>query len=218
MFNLVDIKYSYLGKSYSNDEIKRAIEEFPDIHVCRPDNIITATAQYIAGGFIVGWFQGCSEFGPRALGNRSILVDPRKSEMKDILNARVKFREHFRPFAPAVLWEHQKEYFDLDIQNSYMLVVDMVKEDKREIIPAVTHVDGTGRIQSVTKQGNFQFYQLIKAFFDITCIPILLNTSFNIKGEPIVETPEDALRCFMKTQIDILSIGEYLLIKNGVMI
>ena len=211
---MVNMKNSYLGKSYSDQEIEIALGEYPDLKFYKPENMVITTAQYIMHGYIIGWFQGRSEFGPRALGNRSILADPRKDGMKDILNARIKFREHFRPFAPAVMWEYQTDYFNLDVPNPYMLLVKEVKSEKRKIIPSVTHVDGTGRIQSVTSQGNALFYQLIHAFYEITGVPVLLNTSFNIKGEPIVETPDDALRCFAKTQIDILSIGSYMVTKN----
>lgn len=213
---MVNMRYSYLGKPYSDHDIEIALEKYPDLKYYIPENIVGSTAQYIKDGYIIGWFQGCSEFGPRALGNRSILVDPRKRDMKDILNVQVKFRESFRPFAPAVMWEYQVDYFNLDVLAPFMLLVMDVKNQKREIIPSVTHVDGTARIQSVTSHSNPLFYQLIQAFYKITGVPVLLNTSFNIKGEPIVETPDDALRCFAKTKIDILSIGSYIVTKGKV--
>ena len=133
--------------------------------------------------------------------------------MKDHLNAKVKFREAFRPFAPSVLWEHQQEYFDLDIPSPYMLMVSDILEEKRHLIPSVTHVDGTGRLQTVMKELNPKFYKLIEKFDEITGVPIVLNTSFNIRGEPIVETPDDAIRCFMGTGIDELYISNYFIQK-----
>lgn len=205
---------AYFGKLYSNEEIECALKKYPQLRYYISEDIARETAGYIAKGYIVGWFQGGAEFGPRALGNRSILADPRNPDTKDILNKRVKFREHFRPFAPAVLWEHQTEYFKLNIQNPYMLIVKDVREDKRSIIPAVTHVDGTGRIQTVTKEYNGPFYALISRFNELTGVPVVLNTSFNIKGEPIVESPEDAVKCFTGTQIDCLAIGDYIVLKG----
>lgn len=208
------MKNAYFGKLYLDEEIREALIKYPEIRYKKSSNIESEIAEYIAKGYIVGWFQGRSEFGPRALGNRSILADARNPDMKDILNRRVKFREHFRPFAPAVLWEYQQEYFKLDIQNPYMLIVKDVHEDKRSIIPSTTHVDGTGRIQTVTREGNAVFYELIEAFRKLTGVPVVLNTSFNIKGEPIVESPEDAIRCFLGTQIDCLAIDDYLVLKG----
>ena len=134
--------------------------------------------------------------------------------MKDYLNAKVKFREAFRPFAPSVLWEYQQEYFDLDIPSPYMLMVSDILEEKQHLIPSVTHVDGTGRLQTVMKELNPKFYRLIERFNKITGIPIVLNTSFNIRGEPIVETPDDAIRCFLGTGIDALYIGDYYIQKR----
>lgn len=134
--------------------------------------------------------------------------------MKDIVNSRVKFREGFRPFAPSVLWEYQREYFDLDIATPYMLMVADIWPRKRSVIPAVTHVDGTGRVQTVVRELNPRYYQLIEAFFKITGVPIVLNTSFNVKGEPIVETPGDAIRCFLGTNFDELYLGDTLVVKK----
>lgn len=204
----------YLGKEYSNDEIKKAFrmhKETIQIELC--GDVFLKAAASIAAGKIVGWFQGRSECGPRALGNRSILADPRDPRMKDHLNANVKFRESFRPFAPSVLWERQQEYFHLDIPSPYMLMVSNILEEKQHLIPSVTHVDGTGRLQTVMKELNPRFYKLIERFDEITGIPIVLNTSFNIRGEPIVETPDDAIRCFLGTGIDELYINDYFIQK-----
>ena len=173
------------------------------------DDVFSKAATSIANGKIIGWFQGKSECGPRALGNRSILADPRDPGMKDRLNAKVKFRESFRPFAPSILWERQQDYFDLDVPSPYMLMVADILEEKRYLIPSVTHVDGTGRLQTVMKELNPMFYRLIEKFDETTGIPIVLNTSFNIRGEPIVETPDDAIQCFLGTGIDELYISSY---------
>ncbi|MCL2253055.1 MAG: hypothetical protein FWC09_01300 [Lachnospiraceae bacterium] len=207
----------YLGKVYSDEEIMNDILQYEDmiIHYVSKD-IFKEAADSIAGGNIIGWFQSGSECGPRALGHRSLLADPRRKEMKDIVNHRVKFRESFRPFAPSVLWEHQNDYFDLDIPSPYMLMVADIWPKKRDIIPSVTHVDGTGRLQTVIKELAPRYYQLIESFYDITGIPIVLNTSFNVKGEPIVETPADAIRCFLGTNFDELYIHNYVIHKKGV--
>ena len=165
-------------------------------------------ARLLADDAIVGWFQGASEYGPRALGNRSILADPRRSETKDILNHRVKHRESFRPYAPAVMAEHCAEYFEIEGESPYMLLVAKVK--KPDVIPAVTHVDGSARVQTVTREDNGPIYDLIAAFKEITGVPVILNTSFNDAGEPIVETPEDAMICFLGTEMDYLILGDYL--------
>ena len=156
------------------------------------------TAKMISNEKVVGWFQGGSEYGPRALGHRSILADSRKAEMRDILNEKIKHRELFRPFAPSVLLEHCTNFFDIDDESPYMLLVAKVK--KPDLIPAITHVDGTARVQTVTKDANGIFYDVIEEFYKLTGIPLILNTSFNDAGEPIVETPEDATICFLKTK------------------
>jgi len=166
-------------------------------------------AQAIADGKIVGWFQGKSESGNRALGNRSILADPRNPNIKDIINHTIKMREDFRPFAPAVLEEHYKEYFDTRLPIPYMSRICKVKSDK---VPGITHKDNTARIQTVNKNFNEKFYNIINEFYKITGIPMLLNTSFNCQ-EPIVETPEQAIRTFKRTELDILVIGERILKK-----
>ena len=161
-------------------------------------------AQAIANGKIVGWFQGKSESGNRALGNRSILADPRNPDIKNIINSTIKLREDFRPFAPAVLEEHYQEYFDTNSPSPYMSRICKVKTDK---VPGITHIDNTARIQTVNKQFNEKFYNIINEFYKITGIPMLLNTSFNCQ-EPIVETPEQAIKTFNKTALDVLVIND----------
>jgi len=177
------------------------------------DKLCKKVAKYIADGKVVGWFQGRMEWGPRALGNRSILVDPRRAEMKDILNARIKRREPFRPFAPSILLEAVGEYFEKDYPDPFMIKVYPIKEDKRKVIPAVTHVDGTGRLQTVSKEENPLYYKLIKEFEKITGVPVVLNTSFN-ENEPIVCTPDEALDCFLRTKMDVLVLGNVIICKS----
>jgi len=163
---------------------------------------------------IIGWFQGRMEMGPRALGNRSILADPRTAEMKDTINARVKFREGFRPFAPSVVEEATGEWFETDYPSPYMILVYDVLEDKRDKVPAITHVDGTGRVQSISKQHNPRYYRLAEEFGKLSGVPMVLNTSFNIRGKPIVHTPQDAIECFLTTGMDALFLGDYVLVKK----
>ena len=170
-------------------------------------------AKLIADGKIIGWFQEGSELGPRALGHRSIICDPRRPEMKDILNERVKHREGFRPFAPSILLEKSEEYFGLRVPSPFMLLAVNVNTDKYKVIPAVTHVDKTARVQTVTKQDNGIYYDLISEFYKCTGVPVILNTSFNLAGEPIVETPKDAMKCFLKTEMDFLVIDNLLIQK-----
>ncbi|MCH7872247.1 MAG: hypothetical protein IID33_11160 [Planctomycetes bacterium] len=174
------------------------------------------TAKMLADGKVVGWFQGRLEFGPRALGARSLLADPRSNKMKDIINAKVKFREAFRPFAPAILRERVHEYFEVEegMDAPYMLLVPKVREEKRSVIPAVTHEDGTGRVQTVTDEHNGRYYRLIRKFGELTGVPVLINTSFNVRGEPIVCTPADAYNTFVKTGIDVLVIGDHVVTKK----
>lgn len=203
----------YLGPSYTDQEIRTAIKKFNGFSLIEADAFSSA-AEMISQNKILGFFHGRSEMGPRALGNRSIIMSPLIAENKDVLNARVKFREAFRPFAPATLAEYAHEYFLIDRESPYMLFVPLVKEDKINKIPAVTHVDGTGRLQTVTREFNGKFYDIIKSFYEKTGVPVLLNTSFNVAGEPIVETPEEAIKCFLGTDIDALLIEDYLLVKN----
>lgn len=168
------------------------------------------TAERIAEGRIVGWYQGRMEFGPRALGNRSIVADPRSLEVKDLLSSRIKRREPFRPFAPSILEEATREYFEESHPSPFMLMAYQVKRERRGVIPAVTHVDGTGRLQTVDRQTNPLYWRLIKAFEALTGVPVVLNTSFN-EDEPIVCTPEEALNCFQRTKMDVLVMGKYMI-------
>lgn len=213
--------HDYLGREYSENEIQLTVNKFLDnelieiIKYERIDDLYTNMAQYIADGYITSWFQGRSEFGPRALGNRSILADPRRNDMKDILNSRVKFRESFRPFTPSVLAERSHEYFDLDIESPFMLLAPYVKPNMDKVVPAITHADNTARVQTVTADVNERYYNLIKAFDRITGVPMILDTSFNVADEPIVETPYDAINCFLKTDIDILGIDKFIIRKKN---
>ncbi len=204
---------AYLGKEYDNQEIISALMSFGDAIAFDEDASYRRMANLLSEGKIVGLFTGSSEYGPRALGHRSILMDPRKAENKDILNARVKFREAFRPFAPAVLEEFAHEYFDLEYPSPFMLLVAKATEKAKKTIPAVVHTDGTGRVQTVTQRENGSYYDVIRAFHQLTGVPVLLNTSFNIAGEPIVETPTDAIRTFIKTNIDYLVMEGFMVSK-----
>jgi carbamoyltransferase len=178
------------------------------------EQVIRRTAAHIANGKIVGWFQGRMEFGPRALGNRSIVVDPRRAEMKDILNQRIKHREIFRPFAPSILEERTGDYFAQTHPSPFMLMTYPVRPEKRDLIPAPTHVDGTGRLQTVNREQNPLYWQLIKEFEKITGVPVLLNTSFN-DNEPVVCRPQEALDCFLRTRMDVLVMGNYIVERVG---
>jgi carbamoyltransferase len=199
---------AYLGPEFRDAEIETALRSF-GAPFERCDDIEIRAADLLAEGKIVGWFQGRMEFGPRALGNRSILADPRQSEMKDRLNLRIKHRESFRPFAPAVLEEYVDEYFEDSSPSPFMLMVFKVRPDKRPLIPATRHVDNTGRVQSVSRQVNPRFWGLIDQFRKRTGIPLVLNTSFN-ENEPIVCSPQDALHCFATTRMDALALGPFL--------
>ncbi len=201
------MKDNYLGRDYSEKEIISALEESGAAYK-KLDNPAKTAAELMAKEKLIGWFQGKSEHGPRALGNRSILCSPIPSGMKDKLNAQVKHRESFRPFAPTVIEEKSAEYFDLNCSSPFMLLVAKVKKDN---IPAVTHIDGTGRVQTVSKEQNPKFYNLIKEFEKITRVSVVLNTSFNNSGEPIVESPLDAIKSFKTTNLDALIIHNYLI-------
>jgi carbamoyltransferase len=200
----------YVGPSHSNKEIKSFLDskkisyEFFD-----ETALLEKTVELITNENVVGWYQGKMEWGPRALGNRSILADPRNKSMKDILNKKIKHRESFRPFAPSILEEYVSDYFEMDIPSPYMLMVAKVKQPDK--IPAVTHVDGTGRLQSVSNESNPLYYKLIHTFYEKTGIPVLINTSMNVMGEPIVNTPEHAYNMLLKTDMDYLVLGNYLL-------
>jgi carbamoyltransferase len=216
------MKHAYWGTSFSEDEILECLNKSSEKiiyenctfeKVADDKNLNSTVAKAISVGKVVGWFQGRMEWGPRALGNRSILGDPRRSDMKDILNLKIKRRESFRPFAPSILREYVKDWFENDDEVPFMMKVYQIKKDKRNEIPAVTHVDGSGRLQTVYKDTNEKYYNLIKEFYNITNIPILLNTSFN-ENEPIVSNPQEALDCFLRTKMDILTLGNYLIQRN----
>ena len=203
----------YLGTEYSNSEIQEIIKECKltaEYH----DDICEVTAEYLRQGEIIGWFQGRMEIGPRSLGKRSILANPAFANMKDKINLQVKHREAYRPFAPAAPLEHVTEYFEMDKEDPFMLKVCYVRPDKRDVIPAVVHVDGSARLQTVRKEINPRFHELLSKFGQLNNIPVLLNTSFNIMGEPIVESPIDAIRCFFSTGLDKLVLGNYLISKS----
>lgn len=204
---------AYWGPEYSEEQIANSLEQ-ADLKLkakkMRNDEIIKKTAEFLAQGKVVGWFQGRTEWGPRALGNRSILANPCLSEMKDILNLKIKKRESFRPFAPSVLEEEAGNYFEEKYPVPFMEKVYEIKIEKREKIPAVVHIDGTGRLQTVNEETNPLYYKLIKEFGHLTGVPILLNTSFN-ENEPIVNRPEEAIDCFLRTNMDVLVLGNYII-------
>ena len=202
----------YLGDSYTDKEIKEILER-AKIKYEYYEDIISKTAKLLADGKLVAWFQGRAEWGPRALGARSILADPTIPEMKDILNIQVKHREEFRPFAPSVTYDDAPKYFNLDRESPYMLFVVPVREAAKSKIPATVHVDGTARVHTVKRDVNPIYYDLLKKFEAIKGVPILLNTSLNINKEPIVNSPFDALRCFFSTGLDYLVMGKYLICK-----
>jgi len=206
--------HAYLGPEYRDEEIAQYLEAngIPHRRLPRAE-LLSTTARLIAEGNVIGWFQGRMEFGPRALGGRSILADPRDPKMRDTLNIKIKFREGFRPFAPSVLEDKAAEWFDIGCESPYMLLVAQVREGKR-VIPSVTHVDGSARLQTVTREQNALYYDLIAEFEKITGVPIIINTSFNVRGEPIVCTPHDAYLCFMRTNMDQLVLGPFLLDKK----
>jgi carbamoyltransferase len=198
---------AYTGPAYSDEQIRAALEQSALEYECYTEREVTERAAAdIAEGLVVGWFQGRMEFGPRALGNRSIVVDPRRAEMKEILNDRIKKREPFRPFAPSILEERIGDYFEQTHPSPTMLMVYQIREERRKEIPAVTHVDGSGRVQTVSREVNPRYYQLISDFAGLTGVPVILNTSFN-ENEPIVCTPQQAIDCFLKTKMDVLYLG-----------
>jgi carbamoyltransferase len=208
-FSEVEVKVKIEESRIELEKIGGAIEKIGnEKELCR------RTAKEVADGKVVGWFQGRMEWGPRALGNRSIVVDPRRAEMKDVLNARIKRREPFRPFAPSILLEKTGEYFEKDYPDPFMIKVYPVRPEKRSLIPAVTHVDGSGRLQTVKREDNPLYWQLIKEFDNLTGVPVVLNTSFN-ENEPIVCTPQEALDCFIRTKMDVLVLGNFFIKRKG---
>ncbi|OGF68123.1 MAG: hypothetical protein A2Y62_01120 [Candidatus Fischerbacteria bacterium RBG_13_37_8] len=215
------MNHAYFGKEYNTDEIRSAVEEFGATYtiINNEAKLLELTVDELLKGKVIGWFQGKFEWGPRALGCRSIIADARIPEMKDIVNTKIKFREPFRPFAPSVLAEHAHKYFDFDnsIEHypaKFMLYVIPVKKEKQEEIPAVTHVDGTGRLQMVEKNLNPLYWNLINTFYQKTGTALILNTSFNLKGEPIVNTPTNALNTFSKSGMDLLIMGSTIVHKG----
>tara|TARA_A100001234_G_scaffold89439_1_gene78872 strand:- start:1 stop:1092 length:1092 start_codon:yes stop_codon:yes gene_type:complete len=230
-----DMQGSYLGNEYTQEEIEKELKTAGAIFdTFEFDKIIDQTAELLSNEKAIGWFQGRMEFGPRALGGRSILGDPRSEKMQKNLNLKVKYRESFRPFAPSVLIENVSEWFDIDVDSPYMLLVASINSErkilmtdeqkklfgidklniKRSQIPAVTHVDYTARVQTVTKNTNSRYYDLISKFKKKTGCPVIVNTSFNVRGEPIVCSPTDAFNCFMGTELDYLVIGDCILDKS----
>ncbi len=215
------MEHAYWGPGFSDEQIRAALEKSgiagsnSGIKKLSEEQLVKETAKQIADGKVVGWFQGRTEWGPRALGNRSILADPRRAEMKDLLNERIKHREPFRPFAPSILEEATGDYFERSHPSPFMNFAYAVRPEKQAVIPAPTHVDGTGRLQTVSRHSNPLYWRLIKEFKDLTGVPVLLNTSFN-EGEPIVNTPEEAVDCFLRTRMDVLVLGNYFVEKPDV--
>jgi carbamoyltransferase len=209
----MEVASEYLGQGFSRDQV-RAVLDRGKLRYHALDNPEETAARMIADGLIIAWFQGRAEFGPRALGNRSILADPRRKDMKDLLNATVKFREHFRPYAPSVLEEACGTYFASDVPSPYMLRAYPTRPEMLDVLPAITHVDGTARVQTVNRQQNPRYYRLIEAFGKLTGVPCVLNTSFNIRGEPIINTVDEAIKCLMTTGLDALFVEGYLVVKD----
>jgi carbamoyltransferase len=215
------MEHGFWGPAFSDEAVVRALEgrsaEIERLGCRRSqarddEELCRWTAEHLADGKIVGWFQGRMEWGARALGNRSILADPRRADMREIINTKIKFREKFRPFAPSIVEEALDDYFVGAVPDPFMIQVYPVRPDKRAVIPAVTHADGSGRLQTVSRQTNALYWQLLKAFEKQTGVPVLLNTSFN-ENEPIVHKPEEALDCFLRTRMDILVMGRHTLEK-----
>ena len=215
------LEHGYWGAAYGDDEIRRFLQKqgVPYEYVEDDERLMDRLVDDLQMGNVVGWFQGRFEWGPRALGNRSILADPRKAEMKDIVNRKIKFREPFRPFAPVVLEERTEEFFDFPEPSRYyparfMLLVLPVRQEKQGVIPAVTHAGGTGRLQTLRRSWNPRYYRIVEKFGEATGVPVLLNTSFNLRGEPMVNSPADAFNTFTKSGIDVLVLGNFLVRKG----
>lgn len=203
----------YVGTTYSNEAIEKVLKG-AKLRYETHEDICDVAAKLLESGKIIGWFQGAMEIGPRALGSRSILANPAYPDMKDKINSEVKFREAYRPFAPSAIVEAKNDFFDLEVEAPFMLKVCNVLKEKQSVIPAVTHVDGSARLQTVTKELHPRYYELIKKLGERTGVPVVLNTSFNIQGEPVVESPQDAIRCFFSTGLDYLIIGNFLISKK----
>ena len=216
------MEHAYWGKTYGDSEIRALLadQNIPHRYFDDDDKLLDATVERLQSGKVIGWYQGRFEWGPRALGNRSILADPGNPHMKDIVNTKIKFREPYRPFAPSVLAEHAESYFELPnaachFPARYMLYVVPVKPEKRSVLPAITHVDGTGRLQTVFREQNPRYYSLIERFGQATGLPVVLNTSFNLKGEPIVTTPENAFHTYSASEMDTLVLGNFIIDKSS---
>jgi carbamoyltransferase len=213
------MEHGYYGAAYSEAEMQTAIEESGYAYERLDEDVLTdRVAENLTKGKVIGWYRGRFEWGPRALGNRSILADPRRAEMKEIVNTKIKFREPFRPFAPVVLEERANEYFDMTATDGlypprFMLMVTSIPEDKRDQIQAVCHQGGTGRLQSIRREWNPGYYDVVSKFGEATSIPVVLNTSYNLRGEPIVNTPQNALHTFRESGIDLLAMGPFFVTK-----
>ena len=211
------MQHAYLGREYRAAEMRAAAGKKMislQTTLTASQDICAEAARLLSQGYVLGWFSGRSEFGPRALGNRSIIADPRTAEMKDKLNRRVKHRQAFRPFAPIVLADRAQDVFEGAEESPYMLLVKRVRPQWRDKVPAIVHVDGTARVQTVRREHNERLYRLLEQFASLTGVPVLLNTSFNVKGEPMVETPEDAIKCFLGTGIDYLVLDDFVMAKR----
>jgi len=205
-----EMKHAFWGSSFSDAECRRVIEDHGVQAVRMDDASLThAVVDLLCDGKVVGWFKGRMEFGARALGNRTLLADPRRGDMREIINTRIKFREKFRPFAPSVLEDHVSDYFEYSVPSPFMEKVVPIRAEKRAEIPAVTHVDGTGRLQTVDSETNPKYWDLISEFKKRTGVPMVLNTSLN-ENEPIVRTPEEALQCFLRTRMDAIVLESFL--------
>ena len=222
LFPAFQMSHSYWGPQYNDKQLATLLNEHEselqqancriELNVELP-SLVDRVSDHIIEGRVIGWFQGAMEWGPRALGNRSILGDPRRADMKDILNLKIKRRESFRPFAPSVMKEHVKDWFESDADVPFMMKVFQIQSQQRDKIPAVTHVDGSGRLQTVTADSNARYYALIHRFFEKTQVPMLLNTSFN-ENEPVVCQPQEALACFLRTNMDVLVLGSHIVIRQ----
>jgi carbamoyltransferase len=205
--------HGYWGTDYQEADVARVVDaqdddlwEYVSSYHASEEELCRATAQLIADGKVVGWFQGRMEWGSRALGNRSILADPRRADMRDLINTKIKFREKFRPFAPSILEEAMNDYFVGAATDPFMQQVYPIRPEKRSVVPAITHVDGSGRLQTVSARTNPRYHRLISEFAKLTAVPIVLNTSFN-ENEPIVDTPDQAMNCFLRTRMDAIVVG-----------
>ena len=217
------MEHAYWGPTSTSDEVEALLnsnEREIKAENCSVDRIddelalCKRTAEAVSQGKVIGWFQGRMEWGPRALGNRSIVCDPRRADMKDILNLKIKRRESFRPFAPSILREATPEWFETDDDVHFMMKVFQIRKEKRELVPAVCHVDGSGRLQTVLERSNRRYYRLIEAFNKLTGVPMVLNTSFN-ENEPVVCLPEEALACFLRTKMDVLVLDDFFVERRG---